>query len=478
MFGQVLLHILVDLDLLCVVVALDGLREQLVIFRVVIVHEVVVCVGSESLQKASGCQGICRKADHRRLEIPAAISLLEPCVPLYLVERRVDADFLELLSDDFRSVAVRLVVGRDRNDQIKSVGIARLCKKLFGFCRIRCVVIGQALVKILRKCREHVGSDRESVAVEGQIQNALSVDRVAHCLADQLVVKRSPRIVEIKRLHEVHRALLDIEVLLAQLRSLRAGQVGDQIQSAALKAHDQAFRALIDLIGHLVDVRGRSPVISEFLKLDRFLCRAGDELIRACADGRRVLFVIVSGNDGQRKKGHQFRVGLRERHHELVVAVLLKVRNAGQPFRGLGIDIGVVLAALEGIDDIVKVHGITVVELHAVTKGKSIDETVFRDLNLGCHRGDGIAVGIVFDKSLKDIEHNFLGTRRHCIVRVKALIEILRNADDDLIGFRSLCLCRSFSGLCRCVSFCGLCRCISFSGLCRCFRRRCGAAAL
>ena len=55
------------------------------------------------------------------------------------------------------------------------------------------------------------------------------------------------------------------------------------------------------------------------------------------------------------------------------------------------------------------------------------------------------------------------------VVGVKALIEILRNADDDLIGFRSLCLCRSFSGLCRCISFSGL-RC--------CFRRGCGAAAL
>ena len=38
----------------------------------------------------------------------------------------------------------------------------------------------------------------------------------------------------------------------------------------------------------------------------------------------------------------------------------------------------------------------------------------------------------------KDIKHYFLGSGRHCVVRIEALVEILRDTDHDLIGLRSL----------------------------------------
>ena len=113
-------------------------------------------------------------------------------------------------------------------------------------------------------------------------------------------------------------------------------------------------------------------------------------------------------------------------------------------------------------------------ELYAVAKGKRIDETVVGDLHFRCHRGDGIAVGIIFDKSLKDIEHDFFGAGCNCIVGIQALIKILRDADHDLVGLCSLRSCRfllcsgfSLSGLFRSCGGCSVSalRC-SFTAAC------------
>ena len=96
-------------------------------------------------------------------------------------------------------------------------------------------------------------------------------------------------------------------------------------------------------------------------------------------------------------------------------------------------------------------------ELHAFAKCKCINQSVIGNLNVRCDCGNSVSVGIVLYKSLKDIEHYFLGSCRHCVVGIKALIEVLCDADHDLVGLSSLRLNRGgFGGLLRCSRVCVL----------------------
>ena len=102
-------------------------------------------------------------------------------------------------------------------------------------------------------------------------------------------------------------------------------------------------------------------------------------------------------------------------------------------------------------------------ELHTLPQGKGVCGLILRDLVMVSDRGHQVSVRRGLHQALKYVEHDFLGSCRHRQVRVKTLVQVLRDAHHDLIrlGPRSGRAVRCLSVLC-----CLLCAAASASGEC------------
>ena len=267
-----------------------------------------------------------------------------------------------------------LVVGGNGNGHLKAVGIAGIGQEALRLFHVLSVIIGQAFVKILAEGGVHAGANGAAVAVKGQVDDALLVHGVAQGLPDPHIVKGLLRVVQVQGLHQVHGALGHVEIV-AQLGHLGAGQVGAQVDGAALKAHHQAVGVLHDLEGHLVQIRGGAPILVKLLQNDVVLGGPGDELERAGAHGGGILLVVIGRQDGGGHIGNKLVAGLGDgdgdgaRIHGLYRLDNRKRLHQRSSVRGVG-------AAANGIYNILRRHFVTVVELHALTQGKGVGQPI------------------------------------------------------------------------------------------------------
>ena len=302
MFRQVPLHLFVELCLLCVVGRGLGLLEQGVIVRVLIVDKVVVRRRGEPLQQRPGSHVGGVYAYHGGLELPVSVHLAEPGTPLHRLNLRGDAHGLQLLHQHSGRVDVGLIVGGDGDGHGEPVGIPGLRQQLPGPLRVIGIIVCQVLHKIFLKRRVHTGADGAAVPVEGHIDDLLFVHGVAQGLPDLFIVERLRGVVQIQRLHQIHRAFQHLEVI-PQLGGLGAGQVGEHVDGSALQAHYQAVRVLNDPEGHLVQLGRGAPVAVKPLQNDGVLGCPGDEFERPRAHRGGGLVRIVLRQDGQSQIG-------------------------------------------------------------------------------------------------------------------------------------------------------------------------------
>ena len=209
-----------------------------------------------------------------------------------------------------------LIVGGDGDGHGEPVGIPGLRQQLPGPLRVIGIIVCQVLHKIFLKRRIHTGADGAAVPVEGHVNDLLFVHGVAQGLPDLFIVERLRGVVQIQRLHQIHRAFQHLEVI-PQLGGLGAGQVGEHVDGSALQAHHQAVRVLNDPEGHLVQLGRGAPVLVELLddevlldpvavKLlqnDGVLGCPGDEFERPRAHRGGGLVRIVLRQDGQSQIG-------------------------------------------------------------------------------------------------------------------------------------------------------------------------------
>ena len=72
-------------------------------------------------------------------------------------------------------------------------------------------------------------------------------------------------------------------------------------------------------------------------------------------------------------------------------------------------------------------------EHDTLPQGKGVRGLILRDLIVVSDGGNQVSLGGGLHQPLKDVEHDFLSSCRHRQVRVKTLVQVLRDAHHDLI---------------------------------------------
>ena len=322
-----------------------------------------------------------------------------------------------------------LVVAGHGDGHVEAVGIAGLRQQSLGLLHITGVVVGQAVVKILAEGGIHAGTDGAAIAVKGQVDDLLLVHGIAQGLPDADIVKGGHGVVQVHGLDQVHSALGHVEVLL-QLGHLGAGQMGAQVDGAALEAHHQAVRVLHDLQGDLVQLGGGAPVAVELLQHHGILGGTGDKLEGAGAHGVGVLLVVIRGQDSGGHVGNELIAGFGNGDgNGLVIRRLNGLNNR----KRLHLDNPCLSgggAALDGVYHILRRHRFTVMELHAFPQVEGVGHPVLGYLvAFGDGRGQ-ISVWSGLHQPLEHIEHDFSGSCLHGFVRVKTVVKILCDTND------------------------------------------------
>ncbi len=314
-----------------------------------------------------------------------------------------------------------LVVGGNGDAQVKAVGIPGLRQKGFGLFDILGIIVGEGVVKILGKGGVHAGPQCGAGAVGGKINDLLLVHGVAQRPPHPHVVQRLHRVVQIQRLHQIHRAVENLKAV-SQLRGLRGGEMGTQVDGPALKGQHHRVSALKNLKGHGFQLRLFSPVVVKPLQNNGVPIRAGDEFEGAGADGSRRLPVVVCGKDGGGEGRQKFAVRRAEGNdHRFPVRCLHRL-NIRKRLHQRGFTLTGVGAAFDGPDHIVRCHRRAVVELHALTQSEGVNRSVGRYLVVVGDRVDQISVRSGLYQPLKYVEHDFSGPCRYRKVWVKAFV--------------------------------------------------------
>ena len=321
---------------------------------------------------------------------------------------------------------MRLIIAGHGDVHVKAVGVSGLRQQLLGLFGVIAVVIGQGIIKIFAERGIHTGPQQCAVAVKGQIQNLLAVNGIAQCLPHPHIVKGRLGVVEIQRLHQIHGALLHMESL-AKLRHLCGGQVGEQVHRAALEAHHHAVRILDNFVGHLAQTGLFAPVIVKALQHHRVLRGPGHKLERAGAYRRGV----VLGKHSRGQIGDKLVAGLGEAEANGVLALLINFR-VGKGRHLNNIRTVRISAALIGPDHVLRRHVLSVVELYAGAETDSIKQMVIGNGIALCQSRLEVAGAVGLQETLKYVEHDLTGPRLHGLVRVKAAVEVLGDADIQL----------------------------------------------
>lgn len=106
--------------------------------------------------------------------------------------------------------------------------------------------------------------------------------------------------VEVERLHEVHRPLHGLVLRVRERVHLVAGHVNGHVQAAAAKGRHQGRGVLIDAQDHLVEIGALPPVVLKLHQHHVRLDGAGLEGEGARADGGRGVSAVVRRGDEDR----------------------------------------------------------------------------------------------------------------------------------------------------------------------------------
>ena len=268
------------------------------------------------------------------------------------------------------------------------------------------------------------------MAVSDHVHDGLAVDGVAQGLTHLLIVKGGHGVVQIHRLYQIHGTLQNLEVAV-QLRRLRRGQMGAQVDGLALQGRHQRIGALVNFIGHLIQIGGGPPVIVKALDDEVLLRGAGHVHKRAGTHGMGSLIVVALGDDGAGEIADELQIplGNGDGHGPFVNGLDLldnrKRRHQRRTLRCIG-------AAFDGIYHILRRHRCAIMELHTLTQGKGISPSVLRQLVALRNSGDQFTLGIGLYQALKQVEQDLSGSCGHHPVRVKTVIQVLGDANGDL----------------------------------------------
>ena len=214
---------------------------------------------------------------------------------------------------------------------------------------------------------------------------------------------------------------------------VKSASLSGQVDGAALQAHDHAVHALDDLKGDLVQIGRGAPVLVELLQHHVVLRGAGHKLVGAGADGEGAHVGVVGGDDGGSHVGQELVARLLQSdHHSAVVGGGDGVDDAQRGHQRLAL--ALVGAALQRVDDVVDGHSVAVMEFHALTQGEGVGQSVGGDLVVLGHGADQLAGGVGLHQTLVDVEHDLTGAGRVGVVGVEGVVQVLRDAHDDLVG--------------------------------------------
>ena len=86
-------------------------------------------------------------------------------------------------------------------------------------------------------------------------------------------------------------------------------------------------------------------------------------------------------------------------------------------------------------------------ENHTVPERKGVSQAILRHIIVRGDRADVITVSIGLYQPFEDVEHDLSSSCRHNLVRVKTIIQVLGDANHDLIGvFRPGRICSFVAG--------------------------------
>ena len=344
----------------------------------------------------------------------------------FLVDVAVHADVLQRLTDDFAQTGTHFhAAGILRNDgQIHLAAVRQFapavavridiaCRIQHGFRGLRVVLQHRdGIVKALEGRTKHAAVGRLAVfAVDGGRRGRV-VDGVGNRLTEIHVVARCAAASEQHLIAASERAFAHVESVhtgeaVDQRRFNRVGVVVIRVALAACQRHHQARLIRVGLHGHLVhgDFAEERVLRHGLIVRGLGIHIVAHQLVRAAANGS-----VLAGVVGIILDAFPDVLGIDAcRVHAGGVEVIIHVRlGEGQARRvfagdlhadqiGQTADLLHVALELEGEDDILVGHGLTIMPDRALMPGEIQHLTVFRNLVAGEKIGLQIAVRVAID---------------------------------------------------------------------------------
>ena len=317
----------------------------------------------------------------------------------------VDADRAQLLLNDLRHQDKLGIVAADQNAERIVIGPAGLVKELLrGFGIALVVVLAARLGVPVRGVLEHVGRIEIVIVLVagGSEHDVVAVDDGLHRAAHRRVGGNALALVEHEHGHLILAAEDRVIVVALELAEVVDGQTARDVILAGLDAgvHSRgvAREVEIDLViigmlvaapAGVVAVRAVRRIFGVFLQLDVLVGGPLRELIRAGADvivlADKLTLRDFAQHGGRHDDGllaetrdHLVEIGRAALHLDLH-GVVVDLFEAGVAHERLDV-VGCADPAVHAGNDVVGLHFLAVVELHALTERVGIDTVVFTDL--------------------------------------------------------------------------------------------------
>ena len=325
-----------------------------------------------------------------------------------------------------------LVVAGDGDGEAEAVLVPGLLQQFFGLAHIMGIPLGQSRVKVLAEGRIHGGAHLGAMAVGGQLQHGVHIHSIAQGLTHQLIVEGSHGVVQVQGLDKIHGTLQHL-VAVGQVVHLVHGQVGHKVQGAAVEGGEESIVVLIDLVGHLIQAGALAVVCLVAFKDEILLDAAGSKTEGAGAHrGSGLLVIALGDNVNAGNIAEEVRIGSVQGDDDGIalsanIGNRRKRRHHGFGHRGSG-------AGFKGIEHVLHRAALAVVENHTVPERKGVSQAILRHIIVRGDRADVITVSIGLYQPFEDVEHDLSSSCRHNLVRVKTIIQVLGDANHDLIG--------------------------------------------
>ena len=295
-----------------------------------------------------------------------------------------------------------LIVGRDGDGHIKTIGISCLRQQILRLGGIVLIVVHQLGHEVALQLGVDAAAHSCTVSVRDHVHDHLTVDGVADGLTHLHIIKRFHSVVEIHGLHQIHGVLQNGE-LVAELGRLSRGQVGAHVHAAALEGHHKGRGILVDAVSHLLHTCGLAPILVKALQHDALLRGTLRQHEGACTGFVRGHGIGVCGDNGSGHEVDKLHVGLLKTEGNRLFIDCLQVTDSRKR-RHKGRVTRVVGAASQRVNHILRRYGFTIVELYTLTKREGIDKSIFRNLVAFCHSGDQFTGRASFHQALIDVE--------------------------------------------------------------------------